>query len=67
MGFRFHKSIKVAPGVKLNVNKKSVSVSVGNKRAGVTVNSKRGVSTRVSAPGTGVSYTSHYSYDDYDD
>lgn len=59
MGFRFRvrKSIKVAPGVKVNIGKKSVGVSVGNKYGGVSVNSKRGVTTRVSVPGTGISYT----------
>lgn len=76
MGLRFRKSIKIAPGVKLNLNKKSTSISFGGKRAGVTVNSKRGMSYRVSAPGTGLSYTgkiggsskkeSNYLYTDYD-
>ncbi|MGI6029770.1 MAG: DUF4236 domain-containing protein [Candidatus Heteroscillospira sp.] len=31
--------------------------SIGNKSCGVTVNSRNGVSTRVSVPGTGISYT----------
>lgn len=57
MGFRYRKSIKIAPGVKLNVGKKSVGVSVGNKYGGISVNSKTGASTRVSVPGTGISYT----------
>lgn len=57
MGLRFRKSIKIVPGVKLNLNKKSTSISFGGKRSGVTVNSKRGTSYRVSAPGTGISYT----------
>ncbi len=59
MGLRVRKSIKVAPGVKVNVGKKSVGVSVGGKNGGVSVNSKKGVTTRVSAPGTGLSYTEH--------
>lgn len=58
MGFRFRKSIKVAPGVKLNVGKKSIGVSVGGKYGGVSINSKTGARARVSAPGTGLSYTS---------
>ena len=61
MGLRVRKSIKVAPGVKLNVGKKSVGVSVGGKHGGVSVNSKSGVNTRISVPGTGVSYTQHVS------
>ena len=40
MGLRFRKSFKVAPGVKFNVNKKSVGVTVGTKGAHYTVNSK---------------------------
>lgn len=58
MGFRFRKSIKVAPGVKLNIGKKSVGVSMGGKYGGISVNSKTGARARVSAPGTGLSYTS---------
>ena len=57
MGIRFRKSIKIAPGVKVNVGKKSVGVSVGGKYGGVSVNSKSGTRVRTSVPGTGVSYT----------
>lgn len=56
MGTRFRKSIKIAPGVKLNVSKKSVGVSVGNKFGGMSFNSKNGARTRASLPGTGISY-----------
>lgn len=58
MGFRSRKSIKIAPGVKLNVGKKSVGISVGGKHGGISVNSKTGARARVSVPGTGLSYTS---------
>ena len=57
MAFRFRKSIKLAPGVKLNVGKKSVGVSVGGKYCGVSYNSRSGSRARVSAPGTGLSYS----------
>lgn len=57
MAFRFRKSIKLAPGVKLNLGKKSVGVSVGGKYGGVSYNSRNGARARVSAPGTGLSYT----------
>ena len=57
MGLRFRKSIKIAPGVKLNFGKKSIGMSVGGRRAGISINSKTGVHGRVSAPGTGFSYT----------
>lgn len=57
MSLRYRKSIKVAPGVKVNVGKKSVGISAGNKYGGVSVNSKTGTRARVSAPGTGISYS----------
>ena len=57
MGFRFRKTVKIAPGVKVNFGKKSVGMSVGNKYAGVSVNSRTGARARVSAPGTGLSYS----------
>ena len=57
MGFRFRKSIKIAPGVRVNLGKKSVGVSVGGKYGGVSVNSRTGARARVSAPGTGLSYS----------
>lgn len=47
MGLRFRRSIKVAPGVRVNVGKKSVGVSVGGKYGGVSVNSKTGTRARV--------------------
>ncbi len=57
MGLRFRKSVKIAPGVKVNLGKKSAGISVGNKYGGVSVNSKTGARARVSAPGTGLSYS----------
>lgn len=56
MGLNFRKSIKVAPGVKLNLGKKSAGISVGGKYGGMSFNSKRGVRARTSIPGTGISY-----------
>ena len=40
MGLRFRKSIKIAPGLKINLNKNSVSATIGTKGAHYTVNSK---------------------------
>ena len=57
MGFHFRKRIKIAPGVNLNIGKKSVGVSVGGKHGGLSLNSKTGARARVSAPGTGLSYS----------
>ena len=39
MGLRFRKSIKIAPGVKMNIGKKSVGISVGTKGARMSINS----------------------------
>lgn len=57
MGLRFRRSIKVAPGVKINLNKKSVGVTFGTRGAHYTVNSKGKKTTTVGLPGTGLSYT----------
>lgn len=60
MPIRFRKSYKIAPGVRINLNKKSVGFSIGSKRAGVTFNSRRGATGRVSFP-FGVTYTTKLS------
>lgn len=56
MGIRFRRSIKIAPGLKLNLNKKSVSLTAGKRGAHFTVNSKGKRTTSVGIPGTGLSY-----------
>ena len=58
MGLRFRKSIKVAPGVRVNVGKKSASVSIGGKRARYTVSTSGRTTSSASIPGTGLSYVS---------
>jgi hypothetical protein len=55
MGFRFRKSIKLAPGVRLNVGKKGVGVSVGGKGARIS-SSSRGTTFSAGIPGSGLSY-----------
>ena len=54
MGIRFRKSVKIAPGVRLNIGKKSAGISVGGKFGGISYNSKTGARERFSIPGTGV-------------
>lgn len=54
--FRFRRSVKIAPGIKLNFNKNSTSVTLGGKGAHYTVNSKGTRTTSFSIPGTGISY-----------
>lgn len=58
MGLRFRKSFKVAPGVKLNIGKKSAGVSVGGKGFRTSVSSSGRKTTSVGVPGTGLSYVS---------
>lgn len=56
MGLRFRNTIKIAPGVKLNISKSGISTSIGER--GNTVNiSKRGVRSTIGIPGTGISYS----------
>lgn len=57
MGTKFRKSIKIAPGVKVNINKKSVGLTVGKKGMHHTVNSSGKRTTTVGLPGTGLSYS----------
>jgi hypothetical protein len=59
MGFRFRRSIKIIPGLKINFGKTGFSsVSVGGQ--GLTKNfSKKGTRTTVGLPGTGLSYSSY--------
>lgn len=56
MGLRFHKSVRLLPGLRLNLSKTGVSASIG--RPGATVNvSRRGVRGTVGVPGSGLSYS----------
>lgn len=56
---RYRKSFKVG-GVRVNLNKKSVSVSSGGKGMRYTVNSRGRRTTTVSAPGKGFSYSASH-------
>ncbi len=58
MGFRFRKSFKIAPGVKLNLSKKSAGVSVGGKGFRKSFSTSGRSTTSVGIPGTGLSYVS---------
>lgn len=61
MGLRFRKSFKIAPGVRVNLNKKSASISVGTKGARITKNTSGRTTTTVGIPGTGISYSKSHS------
>ncbi|WP_449245608.1 DUF4236 domain-containing protein [Desulfobacca acetoxidans] len=55
MSLRFRRSIKLLPGVKINLGKTGASLSFGPRGASVTVGG-RGVYTNVGIPGTGLSF-----------
>lgn len=53
MGWGFRKSIKIAPGIHINLSKSGISASLGGK--GFTYNTRGRVTTSI--PGTGIRYT----------
>ena len=62
MGFRFRKSIKLAPGVRLNLTKKGISsLSVGKRGASVNIG-KKGTRGTVGLPGSGLSYSAYQAH-----
>lgn len=56
MGFRFRRSIRIFPGVRINFGKRGMSTSIGVRGAHVTFG-KAGTRTTVGLPGSGLSYT----------
>jgi len=56
MGFRFHRSVRILPGVRLNFSKSGVSTSIGTRGAWLTFG-RKGTRATVGLPGTGISYT----------
>lgn len=54
MAFRFRRSMKIAPGVRLNFGKRGVSVSAGPRGASITAG-RGGLFSNVGIPGTGLS------------
>lgn len=56
MGFRFRKSFKIAPGIRLNLSKSGIGASVGVKGFRVTKRADGRMQRTTSIPGTGVSY-----------
>jgi Protein of unknown function (DUF4236) len=57
MGFRFRRSLRILPGVRVNISKRGLSsVSIG--RRGLTLNvGRKGTKETIGLPGTGISYT----------
>jgi hypothetical protein len=56
MGFRFRRSVKILPGIRLNFGKRGVSTSIGVRGAHVTFG-RTGTRTTFGLPGSGLSYT----------
>lgn len=56
MGFRFRKTQKIFPGVKLNLTKKGISSTSIGKKGGTINIGKKGFSETIGIPGTGLSY-----------
>lgn len=54
MGFRFRKSVKIMPGVRLNISKSGFSTTIGGRGASVNVG-KSGTYMNAGIPGTGLS------------
>lgn len=61
MGFRFRRSIRIAPGLRLNISKSGISTSIGGHGATYTIG-PRGTRTSVGLSGTGLSWTSTNSH-----
>lgn len=57
MGMRFRKSKKIAPDVRVNLNAKSASISIGPKGFKKTFSTSGRTTTTVGIPGTGLSYS----------
>jgi hypothetical protein len=57
VGWRFRRSLRILPGVRVNISKRGFSsVSIG--RRGLTMNvGRKGTKETIGLPGTGISYT----------
>lgn len=60
MGFRFHRRIRILPGIHLNLSKSGVGLSLGAPPFTVSIG-PRGVRETASLPGAGISYVSEQS------
>jgi tetratricopeptide (TPR) repeat protein len=57
MGFRVRKSIKIAPGIRMNVGKSGIGYSAGVRGARVSRSATGRVTRTLSLPGTGLSHS----------
>ena len=56
MGWRFHRSLRIIPGIRLNLSKTGTSWSIGGRGATMNIKGRR-VRTTIGIPGTGISYS----------
>lgn len=56
MGFRFRKSVRLMPGVRLNLSNGGISTSLGGRGGSINIG-KRGVRATAGIPGSGLSYS----------
>ena len=57
MGFRYRRSVKILPGVRVNFNKKSTGITIGGKYGKTTINSNGRVTNSINTPIKGLSYS----------
>jgi hypothetical protein len=55
---RFRRSFKLAPGIRLNVSKRTLGLSAGIRGARYSINSEGRRTRSVGVPGSGLSYRS---------
>ena len=56
MGFRFRRSVRLMPGVRVNFGKRGISTSLGGRGATVNIG-RKGPRATVGIPGSGLSYS----------
>jgi hypothetical protein len=60
MGFRFQRRVRIAPGVRLNLSKSGVGVSMGRTGLRLGMDAARRKYFSVGLPGTGLSYRTFF-------
>lgn len=57
MGFRFRRSIRILPGLRINLSKKGISsITIGRRGASLNINRRGEKRATVGIPGTGLSW-----------
>lgn len=56
MPFRFRRSVRIGPGLRLNLGRRGVSASVGGRGGRISLGRSRARAT-VTVPGSGISYS----------